>query len=254
VKPGRIILKLKLISCEVLEREATHCLDEAAFEIDFEYTKKSAHEKPELLQKSIQEIIDCSDDYDALLLGFGLCGNALNGIRARKCRLVVPRAHDCCTLFLGSKQRFNELFEGRESMPWGSTGYCEKDGEYLRNTDTGSVIGYDKTYDEYVEKYGKENAEYIWDSIHPKNESKDVIFINIPETYNHEVYRDFEKEIHKEDKVITIEPGNLSLMRKLLMGKWDDDFLIVEPGCEISAVYDKDEIVCSKLVKNDKKW
>ena len=50
-------MKLKLVSCEVLEREAVHCLDETSFEIDIEYTKKEAHEKPELLQKSIQEII-----------------------------------------------------------------------------------------------------------------------------------------------------------------------------------------------------
>ena len=120
-------MKLKLISCEVLEREALYCAGVAGIHIEIEYTEKAAHEKPELLQKRIQDIIDRSKDYDAILLGFGLCGNALNGLRAAGCRLVVPKAHDCCTLFLGSKKRFNELFEGRESMPWGSTGYCEKD-------------------------------------------------------------------------------------------------------------------------------
>ena len=240
-------MKLKLISCEVLEREADHCLNETSFEIDIEYTEKSAHEKPELLQQSIQKIIDRSDNYDAILLGFGLCGNALNGLRAGNCQLVAPRAHECCTLFLGSKKRFNELFEGRESMPWGSAGYCEKDGGYLRNSDTGAVIGYDRTYEEYVEEYGKENAEYIWSTIHPKRESNDVVFINIPETYSHEVFQDFEKEMQEEKKVITIEQGNMSIIRKLLTGVWDEDFLIIEPGSEISAVYDKEEIICSQL-------
>lgn len=240
-------MKLKLISCEVLEREAVHCLNETSFEIDIEYTKKSAHEKPELLQQNIQQIIDKSDSYDAILLGFGLCGNAIKGIKAKYCKLVAPRAHDCCTLFLGSKKRFNELFEGRESMPWGSIGYCEKDGGYLRETDTGSVIGYDRSYEEYVEEYGKENADYIWASIHPEGNSKDVIFIKIPETYNHTVYQEFEKEMLEDDKVITIEQGNMSIIKKLLTGVWDENFLIVEPGYEISAVYDKEEIICSRL-------
>ena len=240
-------MKLKLISCEVLEREAVHCLDETSFEIDIEYTKKEAHEKPELLQQSIQEIIDRSDTYDAILLGYGLCGNALNGLRAGSCQLIAPRAHDCCTLFLGSKKRFNELFDGRESMPWGSTGYCEKDGGYLRNSDTGSIIGYNRTYDEYVEEYGKENADYIWTTIHPERDSKDVVFINIPETYNHEVFQDFKKEMLEDKKIITIEPGNMSIIKKMLTGVWDEDFLIIEPGSEICAVYDKEEIICSQL-------
>jgi len=238
-------LKLKLISCEVLEREALYCAGVAGIHIEIEYTEKAAHEKPELLQKRIQDIIDRSKDYDAILLGFGLCGNALNGLRAAGCRLVVPKAHDCCTLFLGSKKRFNELFEGRESMPWGSTGYCEKDGGYLRKSETGSVIGYDRTYEQYVEEYGKENAEYIWETIHPERESDDVLFIKIPETYDHSVYSEFEKEMTKSGKIITMEEGNMSIISKLVNGDWDDDFLIVEPGNEISALYDKEEVMCS---------
>jgi hypothetical protein len=240
-------LKLKLISCEVLEREAAHCSIDTDFDIDIEYTEKSAHEKPELLRSRIQDMIDNSTDYDAVLLGFGLCGNALNGIKAGKCRLIVPRAHDCCTLFLGSKEKFNNLFEGRESMPWGSTGYCEKDGDYLRTSDTGTIIGYDRTYEQYVDEYGEENAKFIWETLHPARESNDVIFIKIPETYDHSVYKEFEKEMVDNGKVISMEEGSLAIIRKLLSGKWDNDFLIVEPGKYISALYDKEEIVRSEL-------
>lgn len=240
-------MKLKLISCEVLEREVLHCINSSYKDMEIEYTEKAAHEKPELLSKSIQAIIDRSKGYDAILLGYGLCGNAINGLHASHTKLVVPRAHDCCTLFLGSKDRFNELFEGRESMPWGSVGYCEKDGGYLRTSDTGSVIGFDRSYEDYVEEYGEENAEYIWSTIHPKRQSEDVLFIKIPETYVHSVFDEFEKEMSAEGKKITIENGRLTLIQKLLSGDWDDDFLVVEPGNNISAVYDKEEIICSRL-------
>lgn len=242
-----IPLKLKLISCEVLERETVHCAKGASFNIDIEYTEKAAHEKPELLQERIQLIIDASVNYDAVLLGFGLCGNALNGLKAAGCRLIVPKVHDCCTLFLGSKERFNKLFEGRESMPWGSTGYCEKGEGYLRKSDTGSVIGFDRTYEQYVEEYGKENADFIWSTIHPERESEDVLFIKIPETYDHTVFSDFEKEMTGEGKIITVEEGSMTIINKLLNGSWDEDFLIVEPGQMISAVYDKEQVICSKF-------
>lgn len=240
-------MKFKLISCEVLEREVLHCIDSLDKEIQVEYTEKAAHEKPELLSSKIQGIIDGSVGFDAILLGYGLCGNAINGLYATHSKLVVPRAHDCCTLFLGSKNRFNELFEGRESMPWGSVGYCEKDGGYLRTSDTGSVIGYNRTYEEYVEEYGEENAEYIWNTIHPKSDSKDVLFIKIPETHVQSVFDDFKKEMTADGKIITIENGKLTLIQKLLKGDWDEDFLVVEPGNSISALYDKDKIICSKL-------
>ncbi len=240
-------MKHKLISCEVLERETVYCTISTDLHIEIEYTEKAAHEKPDMLQRSIQKIIDDSIGYDAVLLGFGLCGNALNGLKATRCKLVVPKAHDCCTLFLGSRKRFNEIFDGRESMQWGSTGYCEKGDGYLRKSETGAVIGYDRTYEQYIEDYGEENAEYIWKTIHPERESNDVLFIKIPETYDHSVFIDFEKEMTEEGKSITIEEGSISIISKLLSGNWDDDFLVVEQGSMISAVYDKEQVICSKF-------
>lgn len=239
-------MKLRLISCEVLEREAEFCLLESSHLIDVEYTEKEAHEKPDQLRERIQRLIDASDGYDAVLLGYGLCGNALNGISANNCRLIVPRAHDCCTLFLGSRQRFNEVFDGRESMPWGSTGYCAKGEGYLRKTDTGSMMGYDKTYEDFVRQYGEENAAFIWETIHPESDSDEVLFINVPETYDMEIYSRFAKEAG-DDKIVTVEEGSISIIRKLLSGQWDDDFLVVEAGDSVKAVYDKERIICSSL-------
>ena len=36
-----------------------------------------------------------------ILLGYGLCGNGLDGLSARHTRLVLPRAHDCIGLLMG---------------------------------------------------------------------------------------------------------------------------------------------------------
>lgn len=48
--------------------------------------------------------------YDVLVLGYGLCSSILVGLRAMHTRLVIPRAHDCITLFLGSRKRHETCF------------------------------------------------------------------------------------------------------------------------------------------------
>ena len=50
--------------------------------------------------------------YDAILLGYGLCGNGLAGVTARHTRLVLPRAHDCIGILMGSRGPPPGLFRG----------------------------------------------------------------------------------------------------------------------------------------------
>jgi hypothetical protein len=43
---------------------------------------------------------------------YGLCNLALTSLRARAVPVVVPRAHDCITLYLGSRQRYDAGVRG----------------------------------------------------------------------------------------------------------------------------------------------
>jgi hypothetical protein len=56
----------------------------------------------------IQESIDRVDParHEAVLLGYGLCNNGVVGLHA-PVPLVISRAHDCITLLLGSRERYN---------------------------------------------------------------------------------------------------------------------------------------------------
>ena len=70
-----------------------------------EFLPKGLHDlggKP--MAAKIQEVVDRTPEgvYDAILLGYGLCGNGLDGLTARHTRLVLPRAHDCIALLMGS--------------------------------------------------------------------------------------------------------------------------------------------------------
>lgn len=238
-------MKYKVISCEVLKNELTYLINKHNLDLDISYTKKSAHVKPEQLHEEIQNLIDESQNYEYILLGFGLCGNALKGLKSNNSQLVVPRAHDCCTLFLGSTNRFNELFSENLSIPWGSCGYSRIGEEYLRDDVS---LGVMQEKEELIKIYGEENAEYIYKTLHPDHDNNDVYFIKINETHDDVVYKQFITSMKDNNKKVTVKQGSLTLLEKLLTGQWDEQFLLINRQATIGAIYDKEQIMYCKIL------
>lgn len=241
-------MKYKLICCEVFMRIACMEIATTSNIIDPEFTRLGAHENPDSLRDTIQGKIDClreEDGYDAVLLCYGLCGNAALGLKAGSVPLVIPRAHDCCTIFLGSKEKFIENFNDRLSASWSSAGYAERSTSYLRETDTGILLGLDKSYQDLVEQYGEDNARYIWDTLHPENNREDdLIYIRIPGLENLGYLEKLRNKASQEGKNVQVLEGDTRLIKKLINGQWDEEeFLLVPPGRSIAAVYDHKEII-----------
>lgn len=214
--------------------------------VDPEFTPKGAHDRTDNLRELIQQKIDETEEkggYDAILLGFGLCGNSTAGLTARSIPLIIPRAHDCCTILLGSRDKFMEHFKDNLSKEWSSTGYMERGENYLRESEVGKSLGIKTDYDEFVEKYGEENAKYLWETLHPELNDNELIFIDIPET-SHLGYCEKLKALASEQgKTVKVIEGDARLINGLIEGNWDEkEFLIVPPGKTIKPVYDYDKI------------
>ncbi len=247
------VMRLKIIACDVLMREVCYSTALSPHTIDLEFTDKGAHDQSDYLRSLIQDRIDETEagerDYDAILLVYGLCGNSTAGVTARKTQLVIPRAHDCCTLFLGSRKRFEEHFRDNPSLPFSSTGYVERDGEYLRESSVGTSLGLNKTYEEYVELYGEENAAFIMETLTPAQEAHGdrVVFVDVPE-FAHLGYAErCRLAAESESKEFVLLRGDMRLIRELVNGNWDSaEFLVVAPGETVAPAYDWDRIVEAK--------
>ncbi len=243
-------MRFKLIACNVFTREVSRVVSESPHVIDVEFTELGEHVHSATLRTLIQARIDASEQagkgYDAILLGYGLCGNATVGLQARTIPLVLPRAHDCCTVLLGSRIVFREHFKDAPSTPFSSAGYMERGSYYLRVEEGHGQVCSGDAYKAYVEQYGEENARFIMDAMNPRQGTGDdrVVFIDVPETRHLGCEQRFREKAGAEGKTVVTLPGSLDLLRKLMSGAWDaSEFLVVRPGQVIRGVYDWDEVV-----------
>jgi hypothetical protein len=151
-------MRFQFIVCKALQREAYLCAARSKHVVDVVLMAQGLHEQPDRLREELQRALDTVADsagrpYDALLLGYGLCSNGTAGLRCRL-PLVIPRAHDCITLLLGSKEAYKEYFDSHQGVYWYSAGWIEHSLQPGRERR-------EKTRAEYIERFGEDNAEYL---------------------------------------------------------------------------------------------
>ncbi|MBI3959198.1 MAG: DUF1638 domain-containing protein, partial [Chloroflexi bacterium] len=156
-------LRLKCLGCEALARIAYLCAAQSPHLVDLTLYEIGLHNRPGELRATLQAAIDSAspDKYDAVVLIYGLCGQATLGLQARHTPLVIPKAHDCITLFLGDRARYKQTFEEEPGTYWYTNDYMERKANSGVSLGTGLEIDLAAVYDEYVEKYGKDNADYL---------------------------------------------------------------------------------------------
>ncbi len=242
-------MRIKCIGCEVLARPIYLCAAHSPHIVDVEMLQRGLHNTPSNLRTHLQDRIDAAADqnYDAVVLAYGLCGQATAGLIARNTPLVVPRAHDCITLFLGSRQRYNEQFQNHSGTYWYTLDYMERDDGSSSSLALGSGTDTEAkdVYDEYVEKYGEDNADYLMEVMGAwQTHYKRAAYIDFGVGDGTAVEAQAQAAATRRNWAFDRITGDLVLVRRLLAGDWDMDFLVVQPGQKLVMTYDNDIIGC----------
>ena len=243
--------KLKLIGCEVITREALHLAATSPHKVDVQFIRKGLHdlETPDMVA-SVQEAVDAVDPdagYDAILLGYARCNDGLVGVTARNIPLVLPRAHDCISFFLGSAGAYREYFDAHPGTYYYTTGWMERGGEFDGASQPGQKtegvmarLGLTESYEQLVAKHGKENADFIVESLGDWRESyTNLLYIEMGVCDETPFIEDARSRAEENGWQFEVRKGSLELLRKLLWGEWDDDFLILQPGQHFIARNDE---------------
>lgn len=225
-----------------MQREAYFCAARSKNVVDIVLMEQGLHDEPEKLRSEVQKALDNTCDiqgrpYDASLLGYGLCSNGIVGLSA-KIPIVAPRGHDCITLLLGSKDKYQEYFDSHRGVYWYSVGWIESGKQP-------SEERYEKMLKEYKEKYGDDNAQYLmeveqsWIKEYDWATYIDWGFVDSDE-YKNYTKRCAEFLHWNYDEL----KGSPVLMQKLVDGHWhDSEFLVVKPGQKISEDLTNDGII-----------
>ena len=237
-------MRLTLISCEVFTRELCEAAARSPHQVDLLFLPKGLHDIGcQGMRERLQAAVDGVDESlcDRVLLGYGLCNNGIAGLAARGVPLVVPRAHDCMTLFFGSRERYEEYFRKNPGTYFLTTGWIERGeatGE-LRQLSIQHANGMDMTYRELVEKYGEDNAQYLYDQLCDQTKHyKKLTFIEMGLEPDGSFAATARSRAEEKGLEFSTERGDLRLLRALVNGPWDErEFLTVPPGSQIIADY-----------------
>jgi hypothetical protein len=204
----------RVIACAtVIEEVQPHLPDDVSFEVlDF-----GLHLRPEGLRKVLQEKInEASQSADVLLLGYGLCSMAVVGLQARTAHLVIPRVDDCIAIFLGSCAAYKKQAKQEPGTYYLTKGWIEAG---------------DTPFEEHkllIEKYGEEKAKRMT-GLMLKN-YKRLAFINTGQ-YEIEHYQAYARKTAEQFNLRYEEiEGSSVLVKKMVFGPWDNEFVVVEPG------------------------
>ena len=110
----------------MLEYEIEHFARECPHIVHVEMLPQGLHNEPDRLRRELQEAIDkveAEHAPEAIVVGYGLCSRGTEGVRTKRAKLVLARAHDCITLLLGSKERYADYVGQAPGTYWYSPGW-----------------------------------------------------------------------------------------------------------------------------------
>lgn len=217
-----------VISCGVLEEEVRALLGRSGRAPALRFLPQGLHNTPALLRDRLQAAIDEIEQapgIQTIAIVYGLCARGIEGIVARRARVVVPRAHDCITLLLGSRQRYADYVREHPGTYWYSTGWNRSHVPPGRER-------YESLLQSYRQRFSEEDAQYLM-------ETEQAWF----GTYDRATFVDLALVDSDADLTYTRrcaewlnwsfdqQQGDPALLMDLLTGPWDPDrYLVLEPG------------------------
>lgn len=212
-----------ILACHVMQSLIQPHLSDVSMPVI--YMDYGLHIRPEKMAPTLQAQLDALAEPSLVLVGYGLCGNGLHGLKAGRHTLIIPRADDCITILLGSYQAYLQAFQAQPGTYYLTKGWLESGSDPL------------KEYRAYVEQFGVENADSLIDMMYSRY--KILCFVAHTQTDLDE-YRPRAREVaefcaQRWGMIYQERLGSDGLIRRLLEAPHrpdglGEDFVVVPPG------------------------
>jgi hypothetical protein len=246
--------RLLVIACPVFQREIELLAASAKTSVTTRWLEMGLHELPaENLHAALQAAIDevAPGDFDAIAIAYGLCNRGILGLTTRTLPVVIPKAHDCIGMLLGSSACYLAQLEAQPGTYFQSAGWLENsplNGEIRRQNFTFGP-GSNVTREKLAEKYGADNADFLLEQ-----------FANFTRHYERLAFIDTPAPEAKKWEAVARNlaqqrgwkferlPGDLGWLRRLLDADWNErEFLKLHPGERVALRSDAQLIGAEKI-------
>ncbi|MCK9588557.1 MAG: DUF1638 domain-containing protein [Terrimicrobiaceae bacterium] len=220
--------RIGLIACRVFEEEIALHGGGAPHILETRFLEVGLHDQPGNLRKAVQAEIDAFDgrgDIDAVVLAYALCGRGTAGLRAGRHRLVIPRGHDCMTVFMGSKEKFACQQAACPDSYYYTPGW-------MKANRTPGPDRLEALRAEFSEKFDPDDVEFLVESEKANwAQHGRAVYLDLGTPGADEKAAKAEASAKALGWEFERMPGDSSLLEDLLSGRWDPErFQIIEPG------------------------
>ena len=206
---------MKIVTCQIFASDFRRLLPP---ETEIRTLDIALHVNPGQLKIKLQECVDELDhDCRHIILGYGLCSCAVEGVVARNASLVIPRMDDCTGVMLGSKSEYLCQQQIEPGTYYLSQGWMEADTHLFAE------------YQIMLKRFGEERAHRLMQSMlaHYRRLAYITSDINPSEVRNRNYCLETARQFNLRFEEI---PGSTRILKKLIARQWDEDFLVFEPG------------------------
>jgi len=228
---------MALLACRVFEREIALHAAGAAHIVETRFFEVGLHDRPHQLRSVLQaelQLLESRDDIEAVVLAYGLCGRGTAGLQPARHRLVIPRAHDCLTVFMGSKEVYAEHQRHCPTCYYYTPGWNRE--RRVPGLEREEAIKTD-----LAEKFDADDVAYLLEIEREQWAMHDTATYIDLGTDDAETEADYARRcaawLGWRFERLRGDPG---LLRDLLWGHWDAArFQIVEPGMQLGHAPDE---------------
>lgn len=214
-------MKIGILACSALSyyvhaAQKKYQTEYPVIEVDRNY-----HDRPKLLRELLEEAIEkVPEDVDTLLIAMGACGNCWEGISWRG-TLVIPRMDDCVTILL------------HQDDTWYPN--LKQAGHFYQIDEENDHFLLTNMYRKFVEKYGERRAKRICEMMFGNYTNVDVVDTGVFDCHTEAYVAKMQKEADFIHVPLNFVKGSNYIIEKLITRKWDEQFIILQPGEKIDA-------------------
>ena len=176
------------------------------------------HAEPRHMREVIlEELEKLPPEYDTVLFAMGFCGGSLDNIVSDR-RLVIPRVDDCITLLLHTDDTWHANLKVCRHM------YFRDNDEYFNVHAIRSRM---------IEQYGEKKAAKLFRAYFVSYTNADIIETGVYDAHDAAYLADAREQAELIHSELGFVPGSNIIFEKLVSGRWDEQFVVAEPGTRL---------------------